>query len=80
MTTKEYNSLLDENWLVLIVSPSGLKHVRGWYGQAQCGSFEGENWDYHGLTNLRTLGRMSRRPDANRMCKRCANQYKDVSE
>lgn len=74
-----YDSLLDERCMSVWRSPSGLKHVEGWFNQTICGKYIYQ-WDFDSLTSLRHIGRMSRRPDANRMCKRCANEYKDVSE
>jgi hypothetical protein len=81
MTTKVYNSLLDDRDLATWISPSGLLHVGAWYGQVACGAFVDSHngWRYNGLTSLRWIGKISRRPTPNSMCKRCASQYKDVN-
>lgn len=75
------NSLLDERSISLYRSPSGLLHVGSWYDESICGSFvKAPFWSFVRLTSLRDVGRMSRSPKANRMCKRCANEYEDVTE
>ena len=80
MTTKPYNSLLDERCMTLWLSPTGLSHIGSWFGEVQCGKVRGEGWKYDGLTSLRIIGRMSRHPQANRLCKQCAKGYEDVSD
>lgn len=72
-------AFIDQSDITLWSSPSGLRHVQSWFGKTICGkSYWG--WSWAGLTSLRSLGRMSRSPKANMMCKRCANEYKDVSD
>lgn len=79
MTT---DTFLDAREITLWRSPSGLLHVGAWFGQVACGAFVDSHngWSMEHLTSLRHLGRMSRRSTANRMCKRCAAQYKDVRD
>jgi len=73
------STFLDSNEITLLESPSGLRHVKAWYGQTVCGKYcEDRSWSYKGLTNLRWLGRIAQRPQANRFCKTCAAVYKDV--
>jgi hypothetical protein len=81
MTTKVYNSLLDDREITMWRSPSGLRHVGSWYGQVACGAFVDSHngWKYDGLTSLRWVGKISRLPNVNHMCRRCASQYKDVN-
>lgn len=81
MTTKPaYDSFLDDTCMSEYRSPSGLIHIGSWFGMAVCGVFidTHNGWSYNGLTSLRRAGRMSRNAQANRLCKRCANTYKDV--
>lgn len=75
-------AFIDEKDITLFSSPSGLRHVGAWFGKTVCGVFVDSHngWEYGGLTSLRSLGRMSRSPKANMMCKRCANEYKDVED
>jgi len=75
-------SLLDERALTVFTSPSGMLHIGAWFGQTACGAYvdSHKGWSYQQLTSLRYVGRMSRRASANRMCKRCANEYKDVRD
>ena len=75
-------AFVDENQIQLTISRSGLTHVKGWYEQTVCGKFCGDKyvWSYGGLTSLRRLGRMSRNASANRICKQCSNEYKDVRD
>jgi hypothetical protein len=79
-TTKPaYNSLLDDRDITLFRSPTGLVHVGAWFGETVCRKFVYDSWTWMGLTSLRYIGRMSRRPQANHMCKSCAKEYKDVN-
>ena len=80
--TAPYDSFLDEECLREYTSPSSLLHIASWFGLSVCGVFidTHNGWNYKGLTSLRRTGRMSRNANANRMCKRCARTYKDVSE
>lgn len=80
MTTKTYDSFLDDTCMSEYTSPSGLIHIGSWFGMAVCGVYITDAWTYRGLTSLRRAGRMSRNAQANRLCKRCANTYKDVSD
>jgi len=79
-TTKPYNSLLDERCITVVESIQGRKHVRGWYETTLCGKYAGDPymWSFLYLTSLRHVAKMSRNPYANRMCKTCAREYKDV--
>jgi hypothetical protein len=76
-----YSSFYDDTFMREYSSPSGLTHIASWFGMAVCGVFidTHNGWRYKGLTSLRRAGRMSRNPQANRLCKRCANNYKDVN-
>lgn len=71
---------LDARELRMWRSPSGLRHVGGWYGQTICGAYPDAHWVMEHLTSLRHAGRMSRNAKANRMCQRCANTYKTVRD
>ena len=75
------STFLDEKALQFVYSPTCKLHVKSWFGQTVCGKQYEGNWEWRlgGLTSLRQLGRMSRRPNSNNMCKRCANEYKDVN-
>jgi hypothetical protein len=74
------STFLDAKEISLYRSPSGLLHVGAWFGETICSAWHGNpGWRHQGLTSLRQLGRMSRRPNSNNMCKRCANEYKDVN-
>lgn len=75
------STFLDEAAISTWRSPSGLLHIGSWYGTVACGAFvdSHKGWSYVTLTSLRYLGRISRRPQANGLCKRCAAQYKDVN-
>lgn len=74
-----YNRLLDEVHMTTWRSTTDLLHVEGWFHSTICGKYIYDEWRWQGLTSLRHIGRMSRNPKANRMCKRCANEYKDVN-
>lgn len=76
MTT---NTFLDERCMKVWRSPSGLKHVEAWFNDTVCGKHIWE-WDFDSLTSLRSIGRMSRNAKANKMCQRCAAQYKTVRD
>jgi hypothetical protein len=79
-TSKPYNSFLDEPCITMVESMSGKRHVQGWFDHTICGRYCGDRytWSFLYLTSLRHVGRMSRNAYANRMCKTCANVYKDV--
>lgn len=79
MTTKPYNAFLDDRDITIVRSPTGLVHVGAWFGETVCGKFIYDSWTWMGLTSLRYIGRMRKRPQANRMCKSCANEYKDMN-
>lgn len=81
MTTKPYNSLLDDRCITVVESIQGRRHVKGWFDLTVCGKYCGDNyvWSFLYLTSLRHVGRMSKNPQANRMCKSCANEYKDMN-
>lgn len=72
------NSLLDERCMTVWRSPSGLRHVEGWYGESLCGKWiDRSTWTYIDLTSIRYLGRISQ-GNGHGFCKRCMNNYKDV--
>lgn len=73
-----YDGLLDERCMSVWRSPSGLKHVESWFNLTVCGKYI-HQWEFDSLTSLRHIGRMSRNPKADRMCKNCASEYKDVN-
>lgn len=73
------STLLDERSMTIYRSPSGKRHVGGWYGMVLCGAFVDSHngWSYQDLTSVRWLARMAQRPSDN-YCKRCLANYKDV--
>jgi hypothetical protein len=75
------SALMDDNDIQLVISSSGIKHVKAWFELTVCGKYCGDNykWSYGGLTSLRWIGRVSQRPRANNFCLRCAANYKDVN-
>lgn len=73
-------AFIDEATLRMWRSPSGLRHVGAWFGQTICSAYPDRGWTMEGLTCLRSVGRMSRNANVNRMCKRCAAHYKDVRD
>jgi len=75
------SSLLDENTMQLVISNSGIIHVKSWFERTACGKrcWDIDKWWSGGLTNLRWIGRLAQRPEANRFCKGCARIYKDVN-
>jgi hypothetical protein len=74
------STLLDERNLNLVVSPTGLRHIGGWFGNTLCGKWIDmrNTWRSHDLISVRHAGRMSKDPMVNYFCKRCASHYKDV--
>jgi hypothetical protein len=74
-----YNTLLDERHLTVWTSPSGKRHVEGWFGETLCGSWidRSGDWHYGELTSLRYLAKIAQNPSTT-WCKRCINNYKDV--
>lgn len=80
ITKPPYNSLLDERCLAVWESPSGKRHVEGWFSQTLCGKYI-YNWTWIELTSVRWLGKIAqgvgyRHTD---YCKRCVSSYKDVN-
>lgn len=74
------STFLDERCMTIWTSPSGKRHVGGWFGMVLCGAFvdshNGWRWDH--LTSVRWLGRMAQGNNNSSWCKRCINNYKDV--
>jgi hypothetical protein len=83
MTTPPYDSLLDEKCLTIWVSPSGKRHVGGWFGMVLCGAFVDSHngWHYGDLTSVRWLGKIAQGIGygSSTYCKRCVSSYKDVN-
>lgn len=80
MTT---STLLDERCMTIWASPSGKRHVGGWFGMVLCGAFVDSHngWKQKDLTSVRYLGRiaqMNTKYHYTNWCKRCINNYKDV--
>jgi hypothetical protein len=76
-------SFIDECTMTLVSSPSGLRHVQGWYGETLCGkwiNYGYKKWGYLNLTSVRALGKMAQGKVYGRSlyCKRCLANYKDV--
>ena len=82
MTTKPYNSLLDERCMTIWTSPAGKRHVEGWYGETLCGCWidNSSGWHYGELTSVRWLGKLAQGIGygSSLCCKRCFANYKDV--
>ena len=76
------NTLLDERCMRLVSSPTGKRHVQGWYGETLCGKFINfgyQQWGFSDLTSVRFLGKIAQGKAASRWyCKTCLNNYKDV--
>lgn len=75
-------TLLDEQCLTLVSSPTGLRHVQGWYGETLCGkwiNFGYKAWSYSDLTSVRWLGKIAKGSYHGRFCKTCLRHYKDVN-
>lgn len=75
------SSLLDDQVMQFVMSPSMKLHVKSWFGETVCGRvFEG-NWEWRlgALTSLRSIARMSQQPKPNNLCGLCAKVYKDVN-
>ena len=74
------STLLDERCITVVESMSGKRHVRGWFETTLCGKYAGDPyvWSFLYLTSLRHVAKMSQNAYANRMCKSCAKEYKDV--
>jgi hypothetical protein len=75
------SSLLDENTMQLIISNSGIIHVKAWFSKTVCGKncWDIHKWEFGGLISLRRVAKMAQVPQANRFCKSCARIYKDVN-
>ena len=75
------STLLDERVMRLVSSPTGKRHVQGWYGETLCGkwiNFGYKAWSYSDLTSVRWLGRIAQQGSQRWYCKTCLNNYKDV--
>lgn len=74
------STFLDERCMTTWSSPSGKRHVGGWFGMVLCGAFVDSHngWRNEGLTSLRFLGRIAANNHGT-WCKRCINNYKDVN-
>ena len=77
------STLLDERCLRVVASPSGKRHVEGWYGETLCGkwiNYGYKQWGYSDLTSVRWLGKIAQSVGygSNTYCKRCVSNYKDV--
>lgn len=74
------SDLLDERCLTIWTSPSGKRHVEGWFNQALCGAYIGR-WAWQELTSVRWLGKLAQGTGHghNTYCKRCLANYKDVN-
>ena len=74
------NTLLDDRCMTIWTSPSGKRHVGGWFGMVLCGSFVDSHngWSWKELTSVRYLGRIAQGKPSSNWCKRCINNYKDV--
>lgn len=74
------STFLDERCLTIWTSPSGKRHVGGWFGMVLCGAFvdSGNGWHYGDLTSVGYLARIAQGKPSNLWCKRCIGNYKDV--
>ena len=74
------STFLDERSMTLLISPSGLRHVQGWWNQTVCGKSYDNQWRWHDRASLRWLGKMAQSDHRGYFCKRCASHYKDIKE
>lgn len=74
------STLLDERCLTIYTSPSGKRHVGGWFGMVLCGAFVDthNDWAWGGLHSVRYLAKIAQGKPSNVWCKRCIGNYKDV--
>ena len=81
------STFLDERCMTIWTSPSGKRHVGGWFGMVLCGAFvdSSNGWHYGDLTSVRYLAKIAQgwitSPTgkiSSTWCKRCINNYKDV--
>jgi hypothetical protein len=70
------SAFMDDRCMTIRTSPSGKKHIEGWFNQTLCGKHLGEGWRFYDLCSLRYLGKIGRNPQG--YCKVCASNYKDV--
>lgn len=78
------STLLDDRCIRVVSSPTGKRHVQGWYGETLCGkwiNFGYMKWGYSDLTTVRWLGKIAQgNPYGERhYCKTCLSNYKDVN-
>lgn len=82
MTTTT-DSFLDERCMTIWTSPSGKRHVEGWFSETLCGRFldRSNGWHYADLTSVRWLGKLAQGIGYGHStyCKRCLANYKDVN-
>lgn len=80
MTTSTF---LDERCMTIWTSPSGKRHVGGWFGMVLCGAFVDSHngWSYYNECSVRWLAKLAQGVGHghNTYCKRCIGNYKDVN-
>jgi hypothetical protein len=75
------STFMDERTMTLVSSPSGLRHVQGWYGETLCGiwiNFGYKQWGYSDLTSIRWLGKIANGGNRSGYCKRCLKKYEGM--
>ena len=74
------STLLDERCLSIWTSPSGKRHVGGWFGMVLCGAFVDSHngWKYTEEASVRYLASVAQYGYHGHWCKRCIGNYKDV--
>ena len=77
------STFMDERVMRLVSSPSGLRHVQGWYGETLCGvwiNFGYKKWGFSDLTSVRWLGKIAQGKGygSTQYCKRCMKNYEGM--
>lgn len=74
------STLLTERCMTIYESPSGKRHVGGWFGMVLCGAFVDSHngWSYKYLTSVGYLAKVAQGYVGPQWCKRCLANYKDV--
>ena len=74
------STLLDERCMTIWTSPSGKRHVGGWFGMVLCGAFVDSHngWLGYDQCSVRYLAKVAQGRPSSLWCKRCISNYKDV--